>query len=211
MSYLTLRDASVLGYFGESPVFDPACPSCPPAGTTAAECSRIVRGAIAAAIRLANNAASKLEAKPIDSETVRLFRFFFGHDPTRRLSYASNRESGANVAHRFRKVAEALQRRGIRYQCGCPGADVDVRAQTLLGGNRIELCNRFWDLPAGLRVAPVFFRAGVLIHEVLHMLYSDFLIHTGRRANAHCYEAFAMRVAGHAADPSDVRQCKTPP
>jgi hypothetical protein len=218
--------AGPLGGWGLGPTPPPGphfrfeCPAgCAP--VAAGQCRAVLRQAITAAISLANNAASKLEASPRHAETVRLFRFFFGHDPSRQVPWAGNKESGASVAQRLRKVAEALQGRGTLYHCGCPGAGPEVRARTNAATepNVINLCPRFWNPPAGLHVSNRFFRAGVLLHEMLHLLYHEFFHHAGhpsgdperRRDNAHCYEAFTMRVAGHAADPSDVNQCTARP
>jgi len=61
--------------------------------------------------------------------------------------------------------------------------------------------------------------AGVILHEMLHLLFFEFFHHPGhpsgdpvrRRDNAHCYEAFALRVAGHAAEPGDVTACWNQP
>jgi hypothetical protein len=46
--------------------------------------------------------------------------------------------------------------------------------------------------------------------DKLHQLFGFVgdISDVSRRVNAHCYEAFAMRLAGHAADPSDVAQCR---
>src|SRR5215216_90015 len=92
------------------------CPAgCPP--VTAAECRRVVRQAISEAIKMAENAASRLEnaVKPgardkEAQETARLFTFFFGHDPSRLVPWANNKPSGANVAERFRLVEGARGR-----------------------------------------------------------------------------------------------------
>jgi hypothetical protein len=76
-----------------------------------------VSQAIIQAIKLANTAASKLEAptkiepgkRDNDAkETARLFRAFFGHDPSKPISYAGNEASGVSVAKRFRAVAKEL-------------------------------------------------------------------------------------------------------
>jgi hypothetical protein len=200
-----------------APVFRFECPAgCAP--VSAGQCRNILRRAIHDAIFLAANATSKLEANPRDPSTVRKFRFFFGHDPSRPVPWAGNMESGASVAHRFRKVAEALQGRGTLYRCGCPGAGPEVRARTnaRVEPNAVNLCARFWNPPPGLRLSHRFFRAGVILHEMLHLLYHEFFHHPGhpsgdpvrRRDNAHCYETFALRVAGRAADPSDVTACR---
>ncbi len=236
---------SNLEYYSNSeweagPVF-PA--NCPP--MAAADRRKVLRQATQKAIRLASSAASKLEAatklKPSDrdaktAETARLFHFFFGHDPTRPVPWADNKASGAITAHRFRKVAEELGGgRKIVFRCGSSsGPDPECRATTnattnaCTGNNKnpslIILCPRFWTSPTALRpgLPPQFFRAGVILHEMLHLLYCDFFHHPGhpsgdpvrRRDNSHCYEAFALRVSGFSPEPGDVSQCRsraTPP
>lgn len=252
MPYLQLRPDSTLGDFGCSckpgrekgkdealggsnpsarpagPVFEVECPAgCPP--VAAGQCRAIVRQAILAAIRLANNAADRVEAAtrfapglrdPEAAETARLFRFFFGHDPTRPVTWAGNAASGASVALRFRRVAQELDGgRRMVFRCSCPGADAETRARTnqAVEPNTVNLCTRFWNPPPGLKgLPPPYFRAGIILHEMFHVLYHEFFHHPGhpsgdierRRDNAHCYEAFALRAAGFGADPSDVTQCK---
>ena len=80
----------------------------------------------------------------------------------------------------------------------------------------VRLCPAFWR-PAGLRVSDRFFRAGVVLHEMVHQLFGFVgdISDVSRRVNAHCYEAFAMRLAspaGMAASlatptPSSYRTC----
>jgi hypothetical protein len=50
----------------------------------------------------------------------------------------------------------------------------------------------FWNLPEASR-------GGTILHEMLHVLF-DFLGDEGRRANAHCYKAFALRIRGYGRD-----------
>src|SRR5215216_90017 len=83
--------------------------------------------------------------------------------------------------------------------------------------NVMNLCAPFWHPPARLRgLPPVNFRAGTIIHEVLHILFFEFFHHFGtfptdplemRRDNANCYEAFAYRVNGFGADDVAVTLC----
>ncbi|HXW06510.1 MAG TPA: hypothetical protein VD833_14835, partial [Vicinamibacterales bacterium] len=102
------------GFLGEPVVAAPAgprfrfecAPGCPPAAAN--QCRQIVRRAVLDAIRLAHDAAAKLEASPRAPETIRLFTAFFGHNPSRPVPWAGNRESGLVVARRFRKCAEEL-------------------------------------------------------------------------------------------------------
>lgn len=217
---LMQREVPGYAFIGEpsapaGPVFRLECPTgCAP--IAAAQCRAVLRRAIVAAIFLADNAASKLEASPRDSETVRLFRFFFGHDPSRPVPWADNRESGASVARRLRTVAEALRRRGVLFRCNAAcSAGVIASANAGVDPNRITLCAGFWNPPAGLPLSAEAFRAGVIIHEMLHLLYHQFFHHAGhpsgdperRRDNAHCYNNFAWRVAGHGAVAASVAQC----
>jgi hypothetical protein len=178
------------------------------------QCQTILHRAVLDAISLANNAASKLTASPRSSETIRLFRFFFGHDPSRPVPWANNEQSGATVAKRFLMCARELGGgRRTLYRCGCPGAGPGVRAITI-NPREVSLCPRFWGASPQAGLSARFFRAGVILHEMLHQLFIEFILHDAnerRRNNAHCYEAFAMRLAGHAADQSDVRQCRDQP
>lgn len=249
MSYLYLRQDPTLGYgsFGaggrtalglknkdSSFVGQPSSPT-PPAGpvfrfecpadchpVAAAQCRNVLRRAILDAINLANNAASKLEARPVDAATVRHFRFFFGHDPSRPVPWAGNRPSGDIVAQRFRTVARQLRTRGTLYLCGCPGAGPGVNARTRRPYtlNTVRLCARFWRLgqPGFLAVGldPKWVRAGIILHEMLHVYFGQFFRHhphdpERRRDNAHCYEAFGLQVARHAPEQSDIKKCRRRP
>ena len=206
---------------GGVPVFRFECPlGCAPA--TADRCRGIVRRAVLDAIALANGAAAKLEAGPPDAETIRLFKAFFGHDPSRPVPWAGNRPSGAIVAFRFRKCAEELGGgRVMTFRCltTCPDG-VNARTNGTASAVLMRLCPRFFNRPAGEPLGNQFFRAGVVLHEMLHLLFTSFFHHQGRhpsgdperrRDNAHCYEAFALRVAGHAAEPGDVSGCRNQP
>jgi hypothetical protein len=218
------------------PVFDVQCPDppgCPP--VAAGQCRAVLRQAIIEAIKLANNAASKIQAatklepSKRDAETKKtadLFKFFFGHDPTRPVPWAGNEASGTSVAYRFRAVARELGGgRRIVFRClvarpgcadddlTCCSPDANAWVNQAIVPNVVHLCALFWNPPAGLRgLPPPYYRAGVLIHEMLHLLFQDFLLHSPPgRPNAHCYEAFALRIAGFGADPFDVRQCRARP
>ena len=188
-----------------------------PAGCTplaAAQCEANLRTAILDAIAIANNAARKLTAATVDSETRRMFRFFLGHEPSRPVPWANNQESRLVVAKRLLTSARELGGgRRTLYRCGCPGARPGVRARTI-SPIEVRLCPRFWGASPQAGLSPRFFRAGVILHEMLHQLYLEFVRHNTnerRRNNAHCYEALAMRLAGHAADRSDVSKCRKRP
>jgi hypothetical protein len=229
----TLRSApSTIAGFGEprGPVFEVLCPDppgCPP--VAAAQCRAVVRAAVHEAIRLANNAADKIQAAinvaPGDRDaeaqrTARLFRSFFGHDPSRPIPWAGNQASGVSVAARFRAVARELAGgRRITFHCRVTRPDCGLDDLTCCCPadnawfskgvpNAITLCAGFWTPPAGLRGLPHRnYRAAIIIHEMLHMLFED-LRDVGRgRPRAACYEAFALRLAGFGADPFDVCNC----
>lgn len=237
MTYSQTRQYPALAYFGNSPgcygplcrqqmgnvfigeagttprapgpVFRFACSTCPP--YTATQCRDILRRAILDAIDLANNAASKLEVSPVDATTNGHFLHLYGHPPTRPVPWAGNRPSGSIVARRLRIVARELHTRGTQFHCGCPGARPTVNASTLRPYtlNTIRLCPRFWRQSR-------MWRAGILLHEMLHLFFGQFFRHhpndpERRRDNAHCYEAFALLVAGHTPDNSDITACRSRP
>jgi hypothetical protein len=90
----------------------------------------------------------------------------------------------------------------------------DARTSAELGGNplrglddpRLQLVDRrFPGLPEVDR------RAGIIIHETLHLLFDLGDDASPRRFDAHCYAAFALRVNGFGGDPSAVRRCLSLP
>jgi Lysine-specific metallo-endopeptidase len=210
------------------------CPAgCPP--LAAVQCVPIVRQAIFEAINLANNAADKLAAPTtiepskrdpktdkVAIQTADFFRAFFCHDPSRPVPWDSNKPSGVSVAKRFRAVAKNLggpEARRITFRCNfgaqCAG-DVAFSNQNN-DPNAITLCGPFWTPPAGMPgLSNEGFRGGTIIHEMLHILYTNFFHHAGhpsgdpefRRDNAHCYKAFALRVGGYGRDPNAVARCR---
>ena len=232
--YAFRPDPSSIEGFGQpnpptAPIFDVQCPA--PAGSpplAAGQCRPAVRRAIREAIKLANGAANKLDAtikfEPSmrdaqGKNAARLFKFFFGHDPSRPVEHAGNEASGAIVAHRLRRVAQELEGgRRIVFRCdaGC-GATTRAHTNQAAEPNVVNLCATFWNPPAAdSRGLPaIFLRAGTIIHEMLHVLYPDFFHHAGhpsgdperRRDNAHCYKAFALRVAGFGGDRVAVAGC----
>jgi Lysine-specific metallo-endopeptidase len=207
---------------------------CPP--LAAAQCIPVVRRAMTEAINLANNAANKLEAptklEPSKRdpkkhkeaiETARLFTFFFCHDPSKPVTWSGNEASGVSVAKRFRAVAKELSGgRRMTFRCNfgalCTGSVAVTRQD--VEANVINLCAPFWNPPAGLRgLSNDGFRGGTILHEMLHVLYTDFFHHAGhpsgdpefRRDNAHCYKAFALRVWGYGEDPNARARCRARP
>ena len=223
-----------LGAFGV-PVNDVQCPNPPgcspldPAG-----CAAAIREAVPEAIRLANNAAAKLEALvgvPVASRdadarrTAERFAEFFGHDPAHPITWAGNEESAVSVAKRFRAVARELNGgRRVTFHCrptADPCGDTDLTCcatddnawYNTRERNDITLCDGFWNppanIPAGLSVRR--FRAAIIIHEMLHMLYEHLRDDGHGRIRAACYQAFSLRIGGIPADPFDVCQCRGTP
>jgi hypothetical protein len=201
-------------------IFDVACAGCP-----VPNCRPIVRQAILEAIKLANSAANKVEvATKVEpskrdkdaKETARLFRAFFCHDPSKPIPWAGNEASGISVAKRFRAVAKELGGgRRMRFVClptktPCPDTDLTCcdptsNAWSLPGNSALRLCGPFWTDPHLPGLPVVDFRAA--IHEMLHVLFGEFLGDQGKRANAHCYEVFLLRANGFGGDPADVTAC----
>ena len=230
------------------PIFDVACTGCAdgqcvacPDGSCAAcpthggRCRTVLFQAVVEAIKLARNAAAKIDAAisvPPASrgkdaqQTARLFRAFFCHDPSVLIPWAGG-PSGATVAARFRAVADELDGdrrilficRPTRVPCPdtdetcCPPQDLAFTMPLQPGrASALFLCERFWNdaiqqqpgLPA------VDNRAGTIIHEMLHMLFGHgpessqkirgILDADPKRANAHCYNAFVLRVNGFGRD-----------
>ncbi|MGP4056039.1 M35 family metallopeptidase [Mycobacterium sp. 4D054] len=208
-----------------APIFDfPACAPCPL--PTAEQCLTALRQAIVRAIRLANNAADKVDAsisvapaaRGADAvRTARIFRSFFGHDPSRPVPWAGNEASGVSVAKRLRAVARELDGgRRITFECrpavaGCADNDLtcctpcdNAWVHANVGRNTVVLCPMFWAATRDIR-------AGIIIHEMLHLLYGHLRdVGEGRIRNA-CYEAFALRLAGITPDPFDVCNCRATP
>lgn len=231
------RSRNALGFapgalagFGQprGPVFDVVCPDgCAP--LAARQCRVAVRDAVREAIRLATNAADKVAtatavppaARDTDAkETARLYKFFFGHDPRFLIEGPGKQSSGVSVAARFRAVANELNGgRRIIFHCrpsrpDCGNADLTCccpadNAWFSLGvPNTVNLCPNFWNPPAGLRGLPALnYRAAIIIHEMLHMLFEIIRDAGHGRPRASCYEAFALRLAGFGADPFDVCNC----
>lgn len=228
-SRIAALDGSALAGIGElaAPVFDFPQPCAECTLPTAAQCRTALRQAVIRAISLATNGADKIEAaisvapgaRDADARrTARFFRCFFGHDPSRPVPWAGNEASGVSVAKRFRAAASELNGgRRIIFQCqpdrvGCghedqPCCNPDENENAWFHPNlrnTVNLCPPFWAANRDIR-------AGIIIHEVLHMLFGHLQdVGRGRILNA-CYEAFALRLAGVAPDAFDVCNCRGTP
>ncbi len=180
---------------------------------------------------MAVGAANKLDASlkpgprtPDANNTARLYKFFFGHDPTLPVDWAGGIPSGASIAGRYRAVARELGGgRQIVFRCGdaalCAGAVAVTRhcAGAIVEPNVINLCGSFWAPPALRGLPPENFRGATVLHEMLHVLFCEGFHDGGpppdqfRRNNASCLEAFACRVNGFGADPTAVTLCTNRP
>ena len=108
-------------------------------------------------------------------------------------------------ANRFRRVRETLESGYLRYMCrggtvrlaGCTDAPCGVDFAFTCPANRlVVLCQEFWNTPGE--------RGATILHEPFHILF-DMANHAPaalRRADADCFESFALRVAGRAAPAS---------
>jgi hypothetical protein len=167
---------------------------------TPAQC-RIVLQATSEAIKLANNAASKLDATLVfgprtkkAQETANLFIRIFCHDPRTAVPWADNMPSGASVADRFRKVVRELRGsanggRTITFRPDPICDDRDTRGFVVESrpnpdlppaGERsvVHLCPPFWNPPPEVRRLPAeVFRGGVILHEMLHVLNPGWFAH----------------------------------
>jgi hypothetical protein len=201
-----------------SPRFRLTCP----AGCTAGRrrvsgpgCQATLRRDLSLAVRLALRAADRLESVPRDERTACLYRVVFGHAPGRRVPFATRfPDAGTLTAQRFRRVAAALERRGLHFECRAqPAAHPNRNAAVprAIDGrpNRkvVWLYPRYWS-----RTRPV--RLGVLVHETLHLVYpmGDQGTAPQRDLNAHCYEWLVLGLNGLGGEPSDLCYCRvTPP
>jgi hypothetical protein len=192
------------------PVFRFQCTTgCPPFPPFV--CQNVLRRAILDAGQLALNAARKLEANPRDPRTINEFRRFFDHEPSLPSPWLGIRDSGSRFARRFRAVAEALRSAGTLYRCDtCTGIREDPPAGAVLDAhaiaiplNEVVLCPSFWGLPR-------FLQAGVIVHEMFHLRFDPCFGHDTcetKRTSAYCYEAFALRVAGHSPEKLVIDRC----
>jgi len=180
-----------------------------------AGCRAMLRGDISLAVRLALAAADRLESIPRDVHTACLYRIAFGHNPGQRAPGTMwFTDSGMLAASLFRRVADALGRRAVHFRCRPqPGAHPLRNAAVprviagALNKRVIWLYPRYWSRPR-------YIRAGILIHETLHLCCSmrDHGTASRRSLNAHCYEWLVLGLSGLEAEPSDLCSCQlTPP
>ena len=153
MSYLNDAGEPPVAAGASGPIFDLVCAPgrCAPFADN--QCRTVLRRATLDAIALANNAADKLSADNPDPETTRLFRAFFGHDPSRPIPWADNQPSRLSVASRFRSCARELNGgRRTQYSCVCAANAPAGRRGETHSPLDVRLCPAFWR-PAGLPVS----------------------------------------------------------
>ncbi|MEI2579941.1 eCIS core domain-containing protein [Scytonema sp. PRP1] len=104
--------------------------------------------------------------------------------------------------NRFRRVRETLESGYLRYICrgdkvtlvGCAEGSCGENFAFSCPGNRlVVLCQPFWDNPDE--------RSATILHEPFHIWFDMASHETNalRRADASCFESFALRVAGREA------------
>ncbi|MCK6620984.1 MAG: hypothetical protein HUU32_05915 [Calditrichaceae bacterium] len=182
----------------------------------AAKCSRILQRAICQAIRLAAKAADMLK-HPRNPVIDLMFHQVFGHSASQAIPWAGNSEPGDIVAWRFWQVEQALRQQTTFYRCdSCTtttsddppaGSIVDVHALAFPATKEVWLCPSFWRLPE-------FQKAAVILHEMLHLVFSPLFDHgpnERKNTNAYCYEVFALRVNGRTPEQIAVNKCISSP
>jgi hypothetical protein len=108
---------------------------------------------------------------------------------------------------RFRRVRELLESGYLRYMCrggsaaasvtlaGCAAdqCNADDFAMACAANRLLVLCQNFWNTPDQ--------RSATILHEPFHILFTmgNHAPNALRRADADCFESFALRVAGQAA------------
>jgi hypothetical protein len=236
MSILTVSDLEAEAEMfapAPGPIFDVACTGCAEGQCVPCQggqciacpvhggaCRAVLFDAVVEAIKLARSAADKVDAAIAlgargkeAKETVRLYKFFFCHDPSRFIPWAGG-PSGSTVSRRLRAVANELDGgRRILFECRPDGG---CNAFTTPGvHSTVFLCPPFWANQGLPGLPEVDRRAGTIIHEMLHNLYdvddatrfNNPAQPTPRRFDAHCYEAFVLRVNRFGADQTDVLNC----
>lgn len=176
---------------------------------TGPEVVEAIRAADAEAITLARRAELLLDfhllftraGDPIDAEFDTILQEELGLS----LANAAHHPLIEQQRDRFRRVRETLESGYLRYMCrggtvklvGCQeGPCGDDFAFTCPGNRLVVLCQAFWDTPDE--------RAATILHEPFHIWF-DMARHAPnalRRADASCFESFALRVAGEDAPAS---------
>ena len=176
------------------------------------EAVAVITAADADAIDLAQEAETRLAEQlgagragdPIDAGIDAILQEELGLTLTNRGHFGLVQQQ----INRFHRVRETLESGYLRYMCrggeaiglvGCtPGSCEEDFAFSCPGNRLIVLCQAFWDTPEE--------QAATILHEPFHIWF-DMARHAPnalRRADASCFESFALRVAGQEAPASCV-------
>ena len=165
---------------------------------TAADADAIVL-AQAAEDALTTQLANAQNGDPVDPDTELILNEELG------LSFNNAAQRGLirEQIRRFTRIRETLESGYLRYLAigignvsiiGCDPEPCGTEFASSCPGNRlIVLCQTFWDTPAE--------QSATILHEPFHIWFS-MVRHANnalRRADASCFESFALRVAGRAA------------
>ncbi|HEY2714260.1 MAG TPA: DUF4157 domain-containing protein [Chthoniobacterales bacterium] len=174
---------------------------------TGTEAVAAITDADADAIILARQAEQTLTTQlaaaragdPIDAATDTILQEELGLTLTNRAQFGLIQQQ----IGRFRRVRETLESGYLRYICrgdgsitlvGCTQGSCGTDFAFSCPGNRlIVLCQAFWDTADQ--------RSATVLHEPFHIWF-DMARHAPnalRRADASCFESFALRVSGRAA------------
>jgi hypothetical protein len=171
---------------------------------TGDEVVAMLQAADAEAINLAQQAEDQLTAQlasaragdPTDADFDRILQEELGLTLTNPAQFGLIQQQ----INRFRRVRETLESGYLRYLCrgntvslvGCSPAGTcgDNFAFSCPGNRLIVLCQAFWDNPDQ--------QAATMLHEPFHIWF-EMARHAPnalRRADASCFESFALRVSG---------------
>ncbi|MET1081660.1 MAG: DUF4157 domain-containing protein [Burkholderiales bacterium] len=176
---------------------------------TGDEAVATIAAADADAIDLAREAEARLTEQlraaragdPVEAEFDTILQEELGLTLTNRAHFGLVQQQ----INRFRRVRETLESGYLRYMCrgstvtpislvGCePEPCGDEFASSCPGNRLIVLCQRFWDTPDE--------QSATILHEPFHIWF-EMARHAPnalRRADASCFESFALRVSGRVA------------
>lgn len=116
------------------------------------------------------------------------------------LANPGDHRSIAILEREFKAVTDYLVSGRVRYTCR--GADCETEyAYTFGTGPRMYLCNPFWNLGSSA------IQGATLLHEAMHLWWSQVNDAGNPMHNAHCFEQFALDLAGIAIPADVVGQC----
>jgi hypothetical protein len=177
---------------------------------TGAEVLAALAAADAGAIDLARTAEDELAAQLTSARTGGLpdpdFDTILQEEFSLTLSNPDHFGPVQQLIDRFRRVRTTLESGYLRTMCrgganvslvGCTTGSCPGNFAFSCPGNRlVVLCQAFWDTPDE--------RAGTLLHEPFHIWFhmARHQLNALKRADASCYESFALRVSNQPATSS---------